>query len=74
MIADHEPSVESGELTPSMKVKRSAIEANFAAEIATMYPIEESARHGDAGEDAELSDADMLGRAAVMTGSRGSSR
>ena len=47
VIADHELSVESGEMTPSMKVKRSAIEANFAAEIAGMYPVEESARHGD---------------------------
>ena len=59
VIADHELSVESGEMTPSMKVKRSAIEANFASEIAAMYPVEESARHGDSERDATLSDDDL---------------
>lgn len=61
VIADHELSVESGEMTPSMKVKRSAIEANFAAEIATMYPIEESARHGDFEVSEDDLTADILG-------------
>ena len=60
VIADHELSVESGEMTPSMKVKRSAIEANFATEIATMYPLEESAHHGGAGEDVGVSDHDLV--------------
>lgn len=60
VIADHELSVESGEMTPSMKVKRSAIEANFADEIAALYPVEESARHGDFDvTEAELA-ADIL--------------
>lgn len=55
VIADHELSVETGEMTPSMKVKRSAIETNFAAEITAMYPHQESARHGDF----EVSEADL---------------
>ncbi len=65
VVADHEFSVESGEMTPSMKVKRSVIETNFAAEIAGMYPIATSARHGEYDGEAELSDqelaADILG-------------
>ncbi|PUA81101.1 long-chain fatty acid--CoA ligase [Nocardioides currus] len=61
VVADRELSVECGEMTPSMKVKRSAIEAGFADEIAAMYPVEESARHGDF----EVSEADL---AAEVTG------
>jgi long-chain acyl-CoA synthetase len=59
VIADHELGVESGEMTPSMKVKRTAVEGGFADEIAAMYPVEESARHGDSDEDAGLSDDDL---------------
>lgn len=59
VIAERELSVESGEMTPSMKVKRSAVEAGFATEIASMYPAEESAHHGGAGEDAGVSDDDL---------------
>ncbi|UUZ59953.1 hypothetical protein LP418_02660 [Nocardioides sp. B-3] len=61
VIADHELSVESGEMTPSMKVKRSAIEANFVDAIAGMYPVEESARHGDFEVSEDDLRADILG-------------
>ncbi len=36
-ILDHDLSVESGELTPSMKVKRGVVESNHAAVIDGMY-------------------------------------
>lgn len=60
VIADRELSVESGEMTPSMKVKRSAVESAFALEIAAMYPAEESARHGTAADGSELSESDLV--------------
>lgn len=36
-LLDHDLSVESGELTPSMKVKRSVVEENYASTIAGFY-------------------------------------
>ncbi len=36
-ILDHDLSVESGELTPSMKVKRNVVEDNYAQVIDSMY-------------------------------------
>ena len=36
-ILDHDLSIESGELTPSMKVKRSVVEDNHAALISSFY-------------------------------------
>jgi long-chain acyl-CoA synthetase len=36
-LLDHDLSVESGELTPSMKVKRNVVEENYAADIAAFY-------------------------------------
>jgi long-chain acyl-CoA synthetase len=36
-LLDHDLSVESGELTPSMKVKRNVVEANYAAVIDAFY-------------------------------------
>jgi long-chain acyl-CoA synthetase len=36
-LLDHDLSVESGELTPSMKVKRNVVEHNYAQLIATFY-------------------------------------
>jgi long-chain acyl-CoA synthetase len=36
-ILDHDLTVESGELTPSMKVKRNVVEDNYAADIDAMY-------------------------------------
>ena len=36
-LLDHDLSVESGELTPSMKVKRSVVEDNYAGVIDRMY-------------------------------------
>jgi long-chain acyl-CoA synthetase len=36
-LLDHDLSVESGELTPSMKVKRNVVEANYADLIDAFY-------------------------------------
>ena len=36
-LLDHDLSVESGELTPSMKVKRNIVEANNRARIDAFY-------------------------------------
>ena len=36
-LLDHDLSVESGELTPSMKVKRNIVEANNKARIDAFY-------------------------------------
>jgi len=36
-LLDHDLSVESGELTPSMKVKRNVVEDNYADHIAKLY-------------------------------------
>ncbi|MGI9155909.1 MAG: AMP-dependent synthetase/ligase [Marmoricola sp.] len=37
LVLDHDLSVESGELTPSMKVKRKVVEGNYQSEIAALY-------------------------------------
>ncbi|GGF37151.1 AMP-dependent synthetase [Marmoricola endophyticus] len=37
IVLDHEPSVETGELTPSMKVKRKVVESNNQAELDALY-------------------------------------
>jgi long-chain acyl-CoA synthetase len=37
IILDHDLTVESGELTPSMKVKRKVVEENYQAEIDKLY-------------------------------------
>jgi long-chain acyl-CoA synthetase len=37
IVLDHDLSVESGELTPSMKVKRKVVETNYREEIETLY-------------------------------------
>ena len=36
-LLDHDLSVESGELTPSMKVKRNVVESNYAPVIDKLY-------------------------------------
>src|SRR5665647_2153156 len=36
-ILDHDMSVEGDELTPSLKIKRKAIEANYSSMLASMY-------------------------------------
>lgn len=36
-ILPRDLSIEDGELTPSMKVKRRAVESTFAADIESMY-------------------------------------
>jgi long-chain acyl-CoA synthetase len=36
-LLDHDLTVESGELTPSMKVKRNVVEENYKATIANFY-------------------------------------
>jgi long-chain acyl-CoA synthetase len=36
-LLDHDLSVESGELTPSMKVKRNVVEDNYKAKIDAFY-------------------------------------
>ncbi len=36
-LLDHDLSVESGELTPSMKVKRNVVEDNYGGLIDKMY-------------------------------------
>ncbi|MGA7149298.1 MAG: long-chain fatty acid--CoA ligase, partial [Microbacterium sp.] len=36
-LLDHDLSVESGELTPSMKVKRNVVESNYAELIDQLY-------------------------------------
>ena len=36
-LLDHDLSVESGELTPSMKVKRNVVQANNQARIDAFY-------------------------------------
>jgi long-chain acyl-CoA synthetase len=36
-LLDHDLTVESGELTPSMKVKRNVVEGNYQALIEEMY-------------------------------------
>ncbi len=38
-ILDHDPSVESNELTPSMKLKREAIESMYGSLIDSMYDV-----------------------------------
>ncbi len=38
----HPPSIEKGELTPSMKIRRDAVEAKYRELINSMYPEEES--------------------------------
>ena len=37
MLLDHDLTVESGELTPSMKVKRKVVEDNHRASIDELY-------------------------------------
>ena len=37
-ILDRDLTIEDGELTPSMKVKRKVVEQRYAAVIAEMYP------------------------------------
>jgi long-chain acyl-CoA synthetase len=37
ILLDHDFTVESGELTPSMKVKRKVVEQNYAEQIAALY-------------------------------------
>jgi long-chain acyl-CoA synthetase len=37
ILLDHDLTVESGELTPSMKVKRKVVESNYRDEIADLY-------------------------------------
>ena len=37
IVLDHDLSVESGELTPSMKVKRKVVEQNYARELDQLY-------------------------------------
>ena len=36
-LLDHDLTVESGELTPSMKVKRNVVEDNYKDKIAAFY-------------------------------------
>jgi long-chain acyl-CoA synthetase len=36
-VLDHDLTVESGELTPSMKVKRKVVERNYARELDALY-------------------------------------
>jgi long-chain acyl-CoA synthetase len=36
-ILDHDLTIESGELTPSMKVKRNVVQDNHEARIAALY-------------------------------------
>lgn len=43
VVAD-EWTVESGQLTPSMKLKRRVIDANYAKEIAMLYADESNSR------------------------------
>ena len=37
IVLDHDLSVESGELTPSMKVKRKVVEQNYARQLEELY-------------------------------------
>jgi long-chain acyl-CoA synthetase len=37
IVLDHDLTVESGELTPSMKVRRSVVESNYRAQIDALY-------------------------------------
>ncbi len=37
ILLDHDLSIESGELTPSLKVRRKAVEANYRDQIAALY-------------------------------------
>jgi long-chain acyl-CoA synthetase len=37
VLLDHDLTVESGELTPSMKLKRKVVETNYRNEIADLY-------------------------------------
>ncbi len=37
ILLDHDLSIESGELTPSMKVKRKVVEGNYKSEIDALY-------------------------------------
>jgi long-chain acyl-CoA synthetase len=37
ILLDHDLSVESGELTPSMKVKRKVVEQNYKSDIEQLY-------------------------------------
>jgi long-chain acyl-CoA synthetase len=39
VIADEDFTVESGELTPSLKVKRPQVEQRYADRIAALYPV-----------------------------------
>ncbi len=57
VIADEDLSVESGELTPSMKVKRNAVEARYATRITALYPAQTWTHLGD---DDDLSDEELM--------------
>jgi long-chain acyl-CoA synthetase len=37
IVLDHDLSVESGELTPSMKVKRKVVETNYRDQLEALY-------------------------------------
>ena len=37
VILDHDLTVESGELTPSMKVKRKVVEENYKEQLDALY-------------------------------------
>src|SRR5690606_14472138 len=43
-LADAPPTIEGGELTPTMKLRRHAVEARYAAKIEGMYGIKDGGR------------------------------